>query len=401
MQIENLIVVSDFGCVNGGNSKVAIQTALAIKEKEINVSFFCGTEPIDDELVRRSVDIVCLQQQDIYEGNNRVKGIVQGIWNKKAEKSFYDNYKAFNKNTTVVHFHGWLRVLSASVIYIAAKMGFKIYFTLHDYNLFCPNGSLYIFPKNEICNYQPLSSKCILCNCDRRKYIHKLYRVLRLLSQKYAQHKIQTCYLITISEQNNRLCKQYYNNVHVRMIKNPTDTTLPERVKVERNRVFLFIGRISEEKGIRLFCEAVTIGGYEGIVLGDGYLLDELKSKYKNINFIGWCQKENIAAYIKKARALVFPSLWYEGAPLVIMEMLQYGIPCIVSDVSSATEEIRDGENGYIFKSNNKDDLLKAMKKVMDEQNLEQISINAQNSFVCNRISMDLYSEELLEFYRE
>lgn len=399
MQIENLIVVSDFGFVNGGNSKVAIQTALAVKTDNLNVCFFCGAEPIDDELIEKSVRVVCLYQQDFYEGNNRIKGFFQGIWNKRAEKKFYDSYKSFAVDKTAVHFHSWSRVLSPSVIYIASKMGFKIFFTLHDYNLLCPNGSLFIFPKKEVCHYLPLSIRCILCNCDRRKYMHKLYRILRFLSQEYAFKNIRRCNLITISNQNDAICKEYCNkDKQVKLIYNPTDMDVPARVKVENNDTFMFIGRLSDEKGIRLFCEAITRGGYSGIVLGDGYLLKELKIKYTNITFMGWCSKEDVIKYIQKVRTLIFPSLWYEGAPLVIMEMMQYGIPCIVSDVSSATEKIEDGRNGYVFKSNDIGALIQVMDKIMKNEHLEQVSINAQNSFMQNSVSMEMYANELMSF---
>ncbi len=406
MRIKNLIIVSDFGYVNGGNSRVAIQTALALENKKADIYFFCGAEPVDDELARSSVKIDCIQQQDFYEGNGRIKGIIQSIWNLNAAEEFYNKYRKFEKNLTAVHFHSWIRVLSPSVIHIAVQMGFKIFFTVHDYNLFCPNGTLLIFPKNKICHYQPLHMKCILCNCDRRRYVHKLYRMVRFFCLKYALSKMDSYYLITISKKNDMICRQYCSKKckMMRLIKNPTgmlESTTSERVQVEYNRLFLFIGRISDEKGIRLFCEAISREGYKGIVLGDGYLLGELRIKYKDIIFKGWCDKEEMMIYLRWARALVFPSSWYEGAPLVIMEMLQYGIPCIVSDISSASEIIDDGKNGYIFKNNDIEALSDAMEKIAiePEEGMRRLSLNAQSSFAKHKISIEMYADELMKFY--
>ncbi len=406
MQVKNIIIVSDFGYVNGGNSRVAIQTALALEYKKFQVYFFCGTTPVDDELIKSTVRIDCIQQQDFYEGNGRLKGSVQGIWNFKAAREFYNYYKKLDKNQTVVHFHSWIRVLSPSVIYMAARMGFKIYFTVHDYNLFCPNGTLFIFPQNEVCYYRPLDRRCILCNCDRRKYVHKLYRLVRFLCLKYALRQVDHHYLVTISNTNDMICRQYCyaHNRTIKIVKNPTSMMnhiAYGRIEVEYNKSFLFIGRVSDEKGIRLFCEAITRGGYEGIVLGDGYLLDELRNKYNNIIFKGWCVKQEIMTYLKRSRALVFPSLWYEGAPLVIMEVMQHGIPCIVSDVSSASEIVDDGKNGFIFKSNDVESLSDTMGKIAIEQeeNMRILSVNAQNTFAKHEISMEMYANELLKFY--
>ena len=122
---------------------------------------------------------------------------------------------------------------------------------------------------------------------------------------------------------------------------------------------------------------------------------------YNNIIFKGWCAKQEIMTYLKRSRALVFPSLWYEGAPLVIMEVMQHGIPCIVSDVSSASEIVDDGKNGFIFKSNDVESLSDTMGKIAVEQeeNMRILSVNAQNTFAKHEISMEMYANELLKFY--
>ena len=98
---------------------------------------------------------------------------------------------------------------------------------------------------------------------------------------------------------------------------------------------------------------------------------------------------------------MVFPSSWYEGAPLVIMEMLQYGIPCIVSDISSASEVIDDGKNGYIFKNNDIEALSDAMEKIAieSEEGMRRLSLNAQSSFAKHKISIEMYADELMKFY--
>ena len=102
--------------------------------------------------------------------------------------------------------------------------------------------------------------------------------------------------------------------------------------------MFLFIGRMAEEKGIRIFCEAIHNSGVNGVAIGDGPLMAELEQKYPEITFAGWLNKAQILECLKKTRCLVFPSVWYEASPLVPPEVNAYGIPVIASDCNAATD---------------------------------------------------------------
>ncbi len=68
------------------------------------------------------------------------------------------------------------------------------------------------------------------------------------------------------------------------------------------------------------------------------------------IEFVGWKQQAEMKEYILQARALVFPSVWYEGAPSTIPEVMGgYCLPCIVSDCSAGKDYIQHEYNGLIY----------------------------------------------------
>ena len=64
-----------------------------------------------------------------------------------------------------------------------------------------------------------------------------------------------------------------------------------EKIDPTRNKYFLYVGRISKEKGVDLFCKAITRLGYEGIVVGDGDERKRLEKEYPNIKFTVWKNK--------------------------------------------------------------------------------------------------------------
>jgi glycosyltransferase involved in cell wall biosynthesis len=66
---------------------------------------------------------------------------------------------------------------------------------------------------------------------------------------------------------------------------------------------------------------------------------------------------------MRECRALIFPSIWYEGLPFTILEAFATGTPVFASAIGSLPELIRDGYNGLHFPPGNADGLMAAIKK--------------------------------------
>ena len=98
---------------------------------------------------------------------------------------------------------------------------------------------------------------------------------------------------------------------------------------------------------------------------------------------------------MKKAKALVFPSIWYEGAPLTILEAQMIGLPVLVSDCCAGIEFIADKE--LIFKNKSVEDLKKKIinieKKGKDENISKKIYQKTKETY------NESYIEKILEFY--
>ena len=133
--------------------------------------------------------------------------------------------------------------------------------------------------------------------------------------------------------------------------------------------------------------------------MGTGLLADELKAKYPNIEFTGWQNKKQINERLKRARALIFPTLWYEGSPLTVPEVQAHGIPCIVTDCSSATDDIVQGENGEIVKAN-ADAMTAAINRFKDDDYVKRLSRNTFQMFNENRGSEKWYVNNLMNIYK-
>ena len=402
-RIKNIIIINDFAFINGGAGKVALTSAMQLSQKGYNVTIFTAVGPIDKHLIEAGCQVVCLNQYDILSNPNRLYAIKQGIWNKSALQKFNDLLKDFNPQNTIIHFHAWCKSLSSSILAAKTLSKFKIIITLHDYFLFCPNGGLFNYKKQSICHIIPSSFKCYKCNCDVRSYPQKIWRDIRQSIQWNIIKKNKNIHIIYISQLNKEVSyshlKPYTKDWF--LVKNPVDiSTNISHINISTNQTYIFMGRLSKEKGAELFCKAITELNLKGCVLGDGYLRETLERKYPNIEFAGWVNGEKKMEYLKKAKALIFPSLWYEGAPLTIIEMKALGIPCIVPDLCSASEEIENNITGLIFKSGDIEALKKAIN-IFEKKGPEFYQKNLIENFNPKEFTIEQHCKNLIDVYNQ
>src|SRR5690606_22362826 len=123
-----------------------------------------------------------------------------------------------------------------------------------------------------------------------------------------------------------------------------------------RGHHFLFIGRLTQEKGIQLLLDAFTATDYQLRIAGDGPLknqVQEVAQTSPNITYLGSLDHQAISRELAECTALVFPSIWYEGLPMTLVEAFATGTPVIASDLGAMQGLIDEGQNGWRFTPDN------------------------------------------------
>ena len=401
-ELKNIVIVCDYAFFEGGAANVAMQSVLAFaKYTDLNVYCFAGSGEPCEELKNSRAKVIALGMPDLLGNKNRVDAFLKGIYNKKAGEELKKLLSTLNKEETVVHIHTWTKVLSSSVFKACEEMCFNTYLTVHEYFLACPNGACYNYVDKKICELEPMSRACLKCNCDARSYPQKLWRCARQAKQNgVIRHNDNLNYVFISTYQEKQLLRRIPEIKHKYLVKNPINVGVRMQIEAEKNSDFVYIGRLSGEKGPQLFCEAVTKAGVHGVIIGKGILEEDLKQKYPNIEFMGWQNKEQIKEHLKKTRTLIFPTLWYEGSPLTVPEVQAHGIPCIVTDCSSAIDDIIQGENGEIVKVS-ADEMTAAINRFKDNEYVKRLSRNTYMMFDENRGSEKWYVDSLLKIYAE
>lgn len=348
--MKNIILINDHAFVNGGQAKVAIETAIGLAKRRLNVTFFSACGPADASLTKNGVAVKCLEGFDILSDPNRLSAAIRGIWNSKAAFQLSKLLEKFNPNETIIHWHGFAKALSPSLGPVVTKSSIPHVFTLHEYFLACPNGGFYDYKKDQICKKKALGIGCLTTDCDVRHVAHKQWRVLRqlaMLGPAGLPRNLKN--IIYISKKQREVLEPYLpRNARLFHLGNPVRKSRFERVDVNKNNVFLFVGRLNPEKGGILFAKATRQSSVRAIIVGDGAEKQKILELNPDVEVTGWLEQDDIESWYGKTRALVFPSLWYECQPLVPIEAIKRGIPVIAGKWTAASETIKENPASII-----------------------------------------------------
>lgn len=159
----------------------------------------------------------------------------------------------------------------------------------------------------------------------------------------------------------------------------------------ESHRV-LFVGRVASEKGVGTLLEAWAAAappGLELVVAGDGPQFAELQSRaVPGVTLLGRVDRTEVQRLMFESRALVFPSEWYEGMPMTLLEAFSSGLPVMGSNLGSMTEMLEPFGSRWLAAPGSVDSWAEALA------NLTEDAAVADASAIARRLWEDNYGPE-------
>jgi glycosyltransferase involved in cell wall biosynthesis len=271
---------------------------------------------------------------------------------------------------------------------------------MHDFFAACPTGAFFDFGSSTPCLRRALSIDCITTNCDKRRYVHKLYRVARSTVQIQAgglPRRVRD--YIALSRRSEEILRPYLPpDAHVHLLENPVGVPKSPPVKVGENDAMVVVGRLDPEKGIHVLLAAARRTGTRLTLIGDGPLR-QIAEASGLCRVTGWLPREAVLAELESARCLVFPSLWYETYGLAVAEAAARGIPAIVSDISAAAERVRDGVDGWHARAGSVDDLERCLHIASDNAAVQVTGREAYARYWSDPPTRENHAVRLIKVY--
>ena len=174
----------------------------------------------------------------------------------------------------------------------------------------------------------------------------------------------------------------------------------------ERCNVVGYIGRLSEEKGILNFMEAILKvldlkGNIRFLIGGAGQLRGKVEQHLCDQNlgdkakFVGWIPHDELPEYLNDLKLVVLPS-YTEGLPNIMLEAMACGTPVLATPVGAIPDIIKDGKTGFIMENNSPQCIAANIIRALNHRDLEQITQNARTL-----VQREFTYEKVVERYKE
>lgn len=258
----------------------------------------------------------------------------------------------------IVHFHNIYHQLSPSLLDETRDRDLPSVLTLHDYKLACPVYRL--FRDGEVC------TRCVGTRTPLWCGVHGCSRDSRaeswLLALESTIHRWRGSWERGVGR---FLCpSRFLRDLMVRQ------GLAPNRLEIVRNAprhvpplpsadaradrpILLFAGRISPEKGVRVLLEAARrVPEVELRIAGTGPDEEALRvssADLPQVHWLGHLESEALDRERDRAWAVAVPSLWYENAPLSVVEAELAGRPVLAADHGGLPEMCESGVTGWLL----------------------------------------------------
>jgi glycosyltransferase involved in cell wall biosynthesis len=338
------------------------------------------------------------------QGIEKLKLLYKIVFNHNSAQVLKEKIKTFKPD--IIHVHNFFYVASPAIFYEAKKQNIPIVLTLHNFRLIC-SGSLLLREGNvcELCVKKTFPLSGIQHKCFQNSLIKTAQLTLTTSLHKIWgtwKNKVDTYITLT------HFIKDKF--VHSSLDLNPDKLQVKPNFVEDlgfqgydhRQNFFLFVGRLSKEKGIDVLLKATEKHNFSLEIIGGGEmqgLVEEYAQNNPNIVYHGFQQKDFIIEKMKSAKALIFPSVWYEGMPMTILESLSTGTPILISDIENLNQMITHLSNGLHFKTGNADDLAEKIKLFEKEQS-EYFYVNARKTYL-EHYTPEVNYQNLLSIYQD
>ncbi|WP_419953100.1 glycosyltransferase [Methylobacterium sp.] len=300
----------------------------------------------------------------------------------------------------VVHVHNYFPLISPMVHVAVRKTGTPTIQTLHNYRIMCANAML---TRN--------GSPCEVCvgGSAYNAVLHRCYRDSRLGSLAVArsiQHHRQTgtwanhvdrFIALTEFERGRFIAAGLPGH---RIAVKANGLADPGPVSADAREGLLFVGRLTTEKGVETLDAAARIAGCRVTVIGTGPLAAQVAAS-PDLDDRGQVTPAQVRAAMRGARALIVPSLWYEGLPMVVVEAFAMGLPVIASRIGSLAEIVSDEVTGLHAAPGDAADLARAMTRILTDRAASERMSRAARSKYESCWSETVTTGQLLQIYAE
>ncbi len=306
----------------------------------------------------------------------------------------------------IAHFHNIHAHLTASIVGPLLARRIPIVWTLHDYRLICPNTSF--LSGGEICDrcLPNRFHEAMLQRCKKGSLAASAVAMLTTWYDRLIRIPTRIGRFITPSEfLRQKLIEGRFDPARITTVPNFVDLAayrgLPEK------DYFLYIGRLSEEKGVDVLIRAVgRLAAGKLLIVGSGPEEEALKRLAETaspgrVEFAGYKSGDELRRILAEAQFIVLPSRWYENFPYAVMEAFAASKGVVASRIGGIPEMVDDGINGLLCPVGDEAALAECLARMLSDQASRE-AMGRQGRDKAERLyGRETHYERIEEIYRQ
>lgn len=369
-----ILMVQTFYYYRGGDSTYMLSLSKLLEEKGHEVVPFAMEHPMNVSSPYARFFVSHIDFPELLRGRSPL-----GAW-KVVSRSIYSGEArakiaalADEVKPDIAHFHNIHAHLTASIIAPLRARRVPIVWTLHDYRLICPNTSF--LSNGEICDrcLPNRFHEAILQRCKKGSLAASFVAMLTTWYDRLARVPTRVDRFITPSDfLREKLVQGGFDPAKITTVPNFVDLSayrgLPEK------DYFLYIGRLSEEKGLDILIRAVSaLDGGRLLIVGTGPEEEALRRLARElgtgrVEFAGYKSGDELAALLAESQFVVLPSRWYENLPFAVMEAFAASKPVVASRIGGIPEMIEDGVDGLLVPMGDEAALAASLRRMLGDR---------------------------------
>ena len=303
-----------------------------------------------------------------------IKAGASALWNRRVVAELETLVERHRPQ--VVHFHNLFPALSPASLRLTSSEKPAVVMTLHNYRLLCLPGTF--VRDGRICQdcLGTIPWHGVMYRCYQGSALGSATLALSLTMHRALRSFDRVDRFFAISE----FVKQKYLEAGFakERIGVKQHFAWPSQRRDGPGDYFLYLGRLSEEKGVSTLLRAWPQNGATLIVAGTGPEERRLRAMpTSGVTFLGMVGEREATRLIRHARCVLAPSVGYEGAGRVVLEAYAAGVPVIASDIGGLSEAVNDGVSGLLFPASDEAALRGAIEHLLDPHESERMGEGA------------------------
>ena len=300
-------------------------------------------------------------------------GAIRSLYNNQSIARIEQAIDKFRPN--VVHIHNLFYTASPSVIKAAKNRGIPVVMTLHNYRLVCNSGMLsreeQVPCERCLAKTVPLDGIRFGCFRNSRPQSAQLTAITSLHKLTGIWRSVDKFIVLTDFARKKILQSSLHLKPEQVVVKPNYIEDLGFSDQTFRQNVFVYIGRLHYEKGIQSLIEASYLHHLPLEIIGDGPLrplVEKAARELPHVIYNGFLPRNEGLERMKQCRAIIVPSIWYEGLPTTILEAFTTGTPVLCSDQGNLNTIVQAGITGLLFKTGDPISIASTMMSLSDEE---------------------------------